>query len=105
MDNRLFDEAALPDYAVLSIQEVQEAFGIKERTYFKWVSQGKFPKPRKYPGKKGYPVALIREYLRNQAEEAVREARGEAPLDEPIHKEIRTSPAIRLAALRHFAST
>ncbi len=77
MLDRIFDEQSLPDYAVLSVAQTRKAIGISESTRCRWVSVGKFPKPVKYAGGVGYPVAVIREYFKREAEKAVAELRTE----------------------------
>ncbi len=77
MLDKIFDEQAIPDYAVLSVEQTRKLLGVSESTRCRWVSEGKFPKPVKYVGGSGYPVAVIREYFKREAEKAVAELRTE----------------------------
>lgn len=76
LDNPIFNESALPDYAYLTAEETAQAFGWCVKTLRNHQTKGEFPQPTAYPWGKAYNVGALREFLRSYARREVENAKG-----------------------------
>lgn len=63
---KLFD-TTVPDWAFLTLEETCKAFGVEQATLYTWRKSKDFPEPTTYPGCSGYPIGVLRSYLKESA--------------------------------------
>lgn len=65
----LFDPS-VPDWAFLTIEETCKAFGVEAKTLQDWKREQDFPEPTRYPGVSGYPLSVLRAFLKDREKSA-----------------------------------